>query len=483
MEEPRPPSRRWFLLVPILGVLCGLAALILVLSLQLVTGGALGLLAGHVPPDGGAPAVPAERPWLLPLLAGGGALLASLLTARYVPGVGGADSAIGSAHREPALIGARVPPVKTAATALTLGSGGSGGTEGPISQIGAALGSGLARRYRLTEDQARTLVFTGMGAGIAAIFKSPLGGAVIAAELPTRRGLTPRLLLPAVIATALAYTVFAAVKGWQPAFGARTAELELAVWPAAVAVGVACGVTGRFYLRGLESAVAVTAWLRVRGVPGWASACAGGLAVGALALAVPGVLGTGYGTAHLALDREATMTAALWMLAVFPLAKLVATALTVGTGGSGGVFGPGLVIGASLGCLLWRLALPYGLATPTPVPFVVMGMAAGIGPLVHAPIGVTLLAAEVTWSWNLLAPTGLAVLCATLIVRDRTLYPSQPKHRVGGSRCAQHSRPTSTPLSSISRASPSRIWTRWTAGLWPSACAECLATTTAGRTS
>lgn len=169
----------------------------------------------------------------------------------------------------------------------------------------------------------------------------------------------------------------------------------------------------------------------VRRLPGprWIWPATGGVLVGGLGLAMPAVLGTGYGSVQEAMTR-AVLGIPLWVLLALPFAKILATSLSIGSGGSGGIFGPGMVIGAFLGAGLWRLLAPVAPAVPgTPAPFVVVGMIACFGSVSHALLAVTLMVAEMTGSLALLPPAILALGVAALVVGDTTIYLGQLKNR------------------------------------------------------
>ena len=158
----------------------------------------------------------------------------------------------------------------------------------------------------------------------------------------------------------------------------------------------------------------------------------GGLLVGAIAVAIPEVLGTGYGWVQQALGRQSLLHMSLVIVLLIPFARILATGLSIGSGGSGGVFGPGLVIGAFTGAAVWRLLEPFAPGVPhDPATFVIVGMMACFGSISRAPIAVMLMVAEMTGSIEVLAPALVAVGIASLIVwrGDATIYRSQLRTR------------------------------------------------------
>lgn len=155
-----------------------------------------------------------------------------------------------------------------------------------------------------------------------------------------------------------------------------------------------------------------------------------GLLVGLLGLAVPGALGTGYGFVQKAMTGP-NSDLALWVILALPFVKILATSLSVGSGASGGIFGPGMVIGAFVGAGVWHLLHPFAPSLPdSPAPFMVVGMVACFGSIAHATLAVMLMVAEMTGTLALLAPAMLALGTAALVVGEATIYTGQLKDRV-----------------------------------------------------
>ena len=430
--------RKWLFLGAAIGVIAGFGAVAFYELLKASTWLFLHLLVGYDAPaaHGEASIRPSSwfgRTWAIPLIVGLGGLLSGLLVYRFAPEAEGhgTDAAIHAVHEDPREIRGRTVVVKLFASALTIGSGGSGGREGPTAQISAGFCSFLARLLNLDRADGRIAVSVGIGAGIGAIFKAPLGGAVLAAEILYRDDIEVETLLPAIIASIVSYAIFGAFEGFTPLFGylARYQlhnPLELA-WFALI--GVVCGLVGLLYakgfygLSGLFDRLPVTRYVRP---------ALGGLIVGVMALWIPQVLGTGYGWVQASLGRQSLLHMSLAVVLLLPFAKILATGFSIGSGGSGGVFGPGLVIGAFVGASLWRLLEPFAPGLPhEPGAFVVVAMMACFGSISRAPLGVMLMVAEMTGSIEILAPAMIAVGIATLIVRhfDATIYRSQRHSR------------------------------------------------------
>ena len=427
--------RKWIVLGAMIGVISGLGAAIFFKALDLGTQFFLVTLAGYTPAsplgEGARPITDAARPWMLPVVVALGALIAGIIVFRLAPEAEGhgTDAAIAAFHHGPRRIRARIPIIKLVASALTIGSGGSGGREGPTAQIGAGFGSFLARLLDLDSRDARIAVSTGIGAGIGAIFRAPLGGAVLAVEIPYRDDVESDALVPAFVGSIVAFSVFGAVIGFDPIFGrvagaGFTDPRQLAYYSL---IGIACGVMGRLYISGFYG---FTRWFKRWPLPREVRPAIAGFAVGCMGLALPGVLGTGYGWVQAGFDRTTLLGLPLWVILALPFAKILATSLSIGSGGSGGIFGPGMVVGGLLGAGIWRLLEPVAPGVPVdPSPFVIVAMMALFGSVARAPLAVMLMVAEMTDSLAMLAPAMLAIGIATLIVGDRTIYASQIRSR------------------------------------------------------
>ncbi|NNN09808.1 MAG: chloride channel protein, partial [Acidimicrobiaceae bacterium] len=299
-------------------------------------------------------------------------------------------------------------------------------------------GSFLSRFLDLSPADARITVASGIGSGIGAIFGAPLGGAVLATEILYRDDFEVEALLPSFIASIVSYSVWGSVEGFGPLFGYvgnyhLTSAMQL-VWFGII--GILGGLVGLLYAKGFYG---ISAFFSNMKVPRWVRPGIGGLVVGCIALAIPEVLSTGYGWIQAGLGNQ-LLHIPMWIVLILPLARIATTGLSIGSGGSGGIFGPGMVIGAFTGAAVWRLLEPV---VPSlghdPAPYVIVGMMACFGSISRAPLAVMLMVAEMTGTLSLIVPAMLAVGLATLIVRrnDDTIYRSQlrgrsesPAHRI-----------------------------------------------------
>jgi CIC family chloride channel protein len=433
--------RKWLILGVAIGVIAGLGAVVFYLALKYTTDFLLGYLGGyHVPTahaDGGDPgSARFSRPWAIPLVTTLGALVSASIVAAFAPEAKGhgTDNAIEAVHTDPRAIRGRVVLVKMISSALTIGSGGSAGREGPTAQISAGFGSLLARWLDLSDSDGRIAVSLGIGSGIGAIFGAPLGGAVLAASVIYREDFDYRALIPGFITSGTAYAVLGSILGFEPLFGwvEPGYVLNPAQLPWFLLIGIASAAIGYLYARMFYGTVSLTDRMSIPGGQVlWPTI--GGLLVGLLALAIPQVLSSGYGWVQLSLERGSLLTIPLWIVVLLPVAKIVATSLSIGTGGSGGIFGPGIVIGAFVGAAVWRLAELTGLpgVPHSPAVFVIVAMMACFGSVAHAPLAVMIMVAEMTGSFSVIPAAIIGVGIAYLVI-DRTpvsIYRAQRLNR------------------------------------------------------
>ncbi|HEU5369897.1 MAG TPA: chloride channel protein, partial [Ktedonobacterales bacterium] len=412
----------------------------------------LGVLVGYQPPNpagegGGGNLSPfldlRQHPLylLLPVVVGLGGLLSGLIVYTLAPEAEGpgTDAAIAAFHYEEGRVRARIPLIKLVASAITIGSGGSGGREGPTAQISAGFGSLLARWLGLSAADRRIALAAGIGAGIGAIFRAPLGGALIGAEILYTQDLEIDAIIPALIASIIGYAIYGAWAGWSPIFGNQAQNafnnpVQLIYY---AVLGVICGGIGILYARSFHGTAKLFHRLPLSRHWLWVKPTIGGVLVGLMGLAIPQALGMGYGWVQAGMGPM-LLTLPLWLVLALPFAKILATSLSIGSGGSGGIFGPGMVIGSMVGASVWRLAFGHLPAVPdSPAPFVIVAMMALFGGIAHAPLAVMLMVAEMTGNLSLLAPAMVAVGLASIVVGKNTIYTSQletransPAHRL-----------------------------------------------------
>lgn len=379
------------------------------------------------------------RRWLLLALPAAGATLAALLIKWISPGTHarGTDSAIYVYHRLKCRMSWRVVPVKAAASALVITSGGSAGYEGPMTLIGAACGTNLARLFRWDDATRRRMMLAGLAAGIGALFRAPLAGALFGAEIVySGLDMEYEALLPAFIASAVSYTVYAVFHGWAPLFAMPSYAYDdgLRLVPYLV-LALVVSVGAKFYIEMFRRVSA--AFRRRKGAP-WMKVAVGGLLTGALGFFFPDVLGTGYDLIRVAFRPDAEVcvggngpwAAAGLFLAAFAL-KALATSFTVGSGGSGGVFGPALVCGATLSAacgLAFSAIFPASFGIH-PASVALVGMAGFLAATIRTPLTAVIMVAELSGNHALLLPTMWVCGLAFALTDGWTLYRSQVHSR------------------------------------------------------
>lgn len=436
----------------IVGVAAGAVGALLFGSLELGQRVLLEGLAGFAPLRARGEALHAAasrasfNPWLLALLPAAGGLVSGILTARLAPeAAGGGGDATIDAYHHGGIVRWRVIPVKLAAAFATLSSGGSGGREGPTMQIGAAIGTLAGRLLPTSRTERRVLFVAGVAAGISAVFRTPLGAALLATEMLYRDDFEADALVPAVLASVVSYSVVIATFGETILFDVATRfPFRPGHLPLYALLALVVAAAGAAFVRLLGGVRARAA--RLPG-PAWARPALGGLAVGLLGTALVvwieaqlgpearafAVFGGGYGVAQVAMDgaawlpRGGTLVALLVALAV---AKMVASALTIGTGAAAGDFAPSLVIGALVGAAFGHGAAALtGDLTLHPAAFALVGMGTFYGGIAHAPLSALVLVSELAGSYDLLVPMMLTVGIAYVALRRWSLYSAQPAGR------------------------------------------------------
>jgi CIC family chloride channel protein len=327
------------------------------------------------------------------------------------------------------------------ASILTLGSGGAGGREGPTMQMGSAIGSAVARVLRVGTRERRILLVAGVAAGISAVFRTPLGAALLATEILYRDDFESDALIPALLASVVSYSVFISLFGESTLFAhADRYPFVPAHLPLYAALALVVAVVATAFLRVLRAVQAIAKRLQV---PAWAKPGLGGLALGVLMaplvafygprLGSPGqgfgILGGGYGAAQLAITGASWLPSGwqgVQLLVLLGVVKLLAASLTVGSGGSAGDFAPSLALGALFGGAFGQaVQLITGDARIDPGAFALVGMGTFYGGIAHAPLASLVLVCELTGSYDLLVPLMLAGGIAFVALRRQSLYPAQ----------------------------------------------------------
>ncbi|HMN97122.1 MAG TPA: chloride channel protein [Phycisphaerales bacterium] len=374
-----------------------------------------------------------------------GALLCGVIRRLIVvptPGSGVA-AVMFAIHRRQGRLPLRLGIEKWLASTATIGSGGSAGPEGPIVTIGAAVGSWLGRLFRTPPETTSTILGCAAAAGMASVFNAPIAGIFFVLEV-LLRDFSLRTFTPIVIAAVIASAATQSVLGSTPLFGVDPAlfaaggiAFTFIQIPNYALLGVACGIVAVGFILGLGAAERSFARLRAPTVmqPMLGAAILGALGVGYLILypgdrPLPPFYGTGYPTIATLLDPawyvagEALrpLTPTLLLLVGLVVVKAAATWLTLGSGGSGGLFAPSLLLGAALGAAIGHVVAWLGwFPGATPAQYALVGMAAMVGATSHAPLTAILLVYEITRSYEMILPLMLATVISTIVAR--LLFP------------------------------------------------------------
>jgi chloride channel protein, CIC family len=332
----------------------------------------------------------------------------------------------------------KVAIVKALASALSIGSGAAVGREGPIIQIGSALGSAFAQVIRLSTWQKITLLSAGAGAGIAATFNTPLGGVLFALEILLPE-VSNRTFLPVVVATGAATTIGRVLIGPDPAFAVSDIQFSLAGTfglqeaIAFVLLGILCGVAAWAFIRLLV--IMEDGFPKLPGNE-YTQNIIGMSVIGLMMVVLTRMFGhsyvdgVGYSVIQAIMDQK--MTAA-GLLALLFVLKMVATTVSLGCGASGGIFSPSLYLGATLGAAFAAaigLLLPHaGLAAPSAA---IIGMAAMVGAATGGVMTAIVMVFEMTRDYAIIVPVIVAVALAAGIRRaliNETIYTVKLRHR------------------------------------------------------
>ena len=306
------------------------------------------------------------------------------------------------------IIRKRIVVVKSLASAISIGTGGSVGREGPIVQIGSAIGSSMGQVLRISEDRIRTLVGCGAAAGIASTFNAPVAGSMFALEIILGDfGLAT--FSPIVISSVVATAISRHFLGDFPAFLVPTYQL-VSAWelPLYVVLG---------FFSALVAVTFTTVIYRTEDFfdnlkfPGYLKAFLGGLILGFMGLRFPHVLGVGYAAIDMALMQQL----AWWVLLLLVGLKILATSVTIGSGGSGGIFAPSLFMGAMAGGFFGNVVHHFfpGV-TASPGAYSIVGMGAVVSGTTHGPLSAILILFEMTGDYKIILPLMIACIISSL---------------------------------------------------------------------
>lgn len=413
------------------GIMSGLGGIVFNFMIEKGTEWFTGDLVAFVSPGGADTTFlgfPLAR-WMMLWIPALGGLLSGFLVFTFAPEAEGhgTDAMIDSFHRKKGIVRARVPVIKTIASAITIGSGGSAGKEGPIAQIGSGFGSVLASVLKLSDGERRMLLLAGAAGGIGAIFKAPLGAALFAAEvLYSREDFEFEAIIPCILSSIVGFTVFTVYDGTGTIFQIPPFTLATpAQLPFYAALGCLSACVGYIYIKifyGMRDRV-----FRPLPVPRWIKPALGGLVLGVLAFFLPEVLGGGYKWIQAAIDGQV----AIGLMAALVLGKILSTSFTISSGGSGGVFAPSLYIGSMVGGFFGASSSRlFPLIVTEPAAFVLVGMGGFFAGVAKTPIAALIMVAEMTGGYSLILPMMIVSAISYLLLGRISLYEKQVPTRV-----------------------------------------------------
>ncbi|MEB3765842.1 MAG: chloride channel protein [Desulfurococcales archaeon] len=351
----------------------------------------------------------------------------------------GTDAAVAAFHRRAALIPIKVPLVKAVASALAIGTGSSGGVEGPSVQMGAGLGSAVARLFRLTLHDRRIALTAGIAAALSAMFRAPIGSAFFAVEVLYKRDLEVQAFMPSIVASIVSFAVTAPFFQYTTLLPRIPISNEVLYTPKTILLILGLGVfTAPFSLLYVKSFKTAKNFfdklVEEHGLSIYLKPVLGAILAGLLIVVWPLAAGSGRGVLAMTLNGEIINyipfkdTLPLWIaLLLAAVVKIIATSLSIGSGASGGVYAPALLSGALAGLAYYEIVQPQGLA---PHLFAYIGMATFFGAAAKVPLATSIMVGEMGGDYLLIAPTLIASYIARELVGEDSIYESQIPRRL-----------------------------------------------------
>lgn len=407
----------------VVGLLCGLSAVILINLIHLIQNG-LGFLFEE------------RYDWVLYFLCPGFGMALSLLFVKFIVREDishGVTKVLTAISKNDSNISRRNTWASVVSSALTIGFGGSVGAEAPIVYTGAAIGSNIGRRAGLSQKNVTILLGCGAAAAIAAIFKAPLAGVLFTLEI-LMFNISMTSILPVLISSVTATVVTYLLIGNEVTFANSIAGFRMSNIPFYLILGVFCGGMSLYFIKAtlkVEDRMRAVRKASVR----WAVSA---FALGLVIFACPPLFGEGYGSLtymltnnaeHITADFSTSLLGNPWIFLLFAalvmFLKVFATALTNSGGGVGGTFGPTLVTGGFAGFVIARLINMTGLAVLPEANFALVGMAGMMAGVMQAPMTAIFLIAEITGGYELLLPliiTSIASFATIRTVEPYSIY-------------------------------------------------------------
>lgn len=428
----------WVGIGVLIGISAGVGSLLLYNGIIIVGHLTLQGIAGFIPPlpvgEGGSTTYTTGNynRFLIPVSTTIGGFLSGYLVYKLTPGSEGLgiNAAINAFHNLSARIRNRTPAVKLAASAISIGSGGSAGRDGPVALISAVFGSFLASVFKLEDHDRRIVMASAIGAGIGSIFMAPIGGAILSTEILYRRDFEVEALIPATVASIVGYAIFGYQFHYNPLFSS-SAALFAFTNPAALLLYAVAGLMAGFGVRLFVKFFDLMhlAFLRLRALPPYVKPAIGGLLVGIVGIFYPQVLGLGYGWVQLILAGNLVYLP-IGVLVILFFVKMLATSLTIGSGGAGGAFAPGIVTGAFLGAAL-GLEMHQFFPFVTVAEVTVVTMLSFFAGASKAPVSMLIIGTEMVGGLDMFLPLTVAITIAFFVSGNRyAIYDAQVLDRL-----------------------------------------------------
>ena len=442
--------KKWLVLGIIIGIIAGFASVLFYYATEASETLFMHYIMGYNRPlplgEGGSLSYTFVmlKTYFIPISIIFGAFASAWLVYRFAPETEGhgTDAVIKSYHKNKP-IRARVSIIKFISSSLLIGSGGSAGREGPIAQISSSAVSNIFKHIKLSKRDRQIILAVSIGAAIGSIFKSPFGGALFGAEVLYKRDIEGDVIFPSFVASTVGFMVYGAFVNYLPMFGinvlsayAQTAIYTPVVVLGFILLGVISGVFAKIYVKIFYF---FNRKIKALKISKYFKPVLGAVGTACIALLFPEIMGVGYGWVQLIISGNITALpnflglSALLFVFVLIFAKILATSFSIGSGGSGGVYAPGIFMGASVGLftfLLLNLASPGIFSLAILTPFVIIGMLSLFGATSKAPIAVAIMVVEMTGSILIIPVAMISIAIAYSLNGNDTIYISQKERRL-----------------------------------------------------
>ncbi|ARM75593.1 chloride channel protein [Acidianus manzaensis] len=424
-----PEFEKWIIMGFIIGIGIGVFTIIVTLLLEFFKDLFLIDILHLFLPEPLRPEFSYKINIFLPLIVGLGGLISGILVYKIAPEAagGGIDYAIYAYHNV-GKMRKRISLVELLSSTVLLGSGGSAGDLGPMGLIGASIASSLSEIFHLTPEDIRKAISIGIGSGVAAIFKAPIGGALLSAEILYKRDFEPEVILPSMIASATSYSIYGLYVGFQPIFGIYPYSFSPLRLPFYAILGAIIGLLSILFVKIYSS---ITLFFKKLKIPKFIKPAIGGLIAGGLMIFFPELIGTGYGWDYVLEQGDFKLIntygiSLILFLIIMSIAKILSSSLSIGSGGSGGIEAPAFEVGGLVGAAVGEVFhILFPAIVPVVAPFVIIGILTMFGAPAKAPVSVMIIVTEMTNSLQLLPGEMVAVAIAYVISGKYSLYPAQ----------------------------------------------------------